>query len=101
MKTTGPGLINDILGKIPEELRKKINLLPHDQFNFCNDCSKCNPSKTKIIYSVHDYQSYWNNVSWLQFRKIFSCLSLVELTLIFIIIIILLILLYRKIFMQN
>lgn len=76
IKTTGPGLLNDILNKIKTTNNKqyeKINLLPVNQFNYCNDCHQCYPSKTKTLYAVHDYASYWNSNSWLQIRKLYSC----------------------------
>ena len=79
VKTTGPGLINDMISEIKtkdDKLYQKINILPLSQFNFCNDCKKCTPSKTENLYAVHDYVSYWNSDLWLNIRKLFSCASL-------------------------
>lgn len=74
LMTTGPGLINDILYELNKiNNNKYIHLLPYDQFNYCNDCSRCKPSSTKKLYAVHDYASYWNSNTWLNIRKIFSC----------------------------
>lgn len=93
VKTTGPGLINDMLHTIKKtnnRLFKTINLLPFNQFNFCNDCNKCYPSKTKKLYAVHDYVSYWNSDFWLNFRKMFSCYSFKDIIPILLILLILL-----------
>lgn len=79
-KTTGPLLINDILYRFSDNT---IQILPFEQFNFCNSCNKCSPSKTKDLYSVHDYKSYWNDKSWLQFRKIFTCFDISHSVIIF------------------
>jgi len=86
VKTTGPTLLTDILSTLRKnntQLYSKINLLPFEQFNYCNYCNKCKPSKNKNLYAVHDYASYWNSSFWLQFRKLYSCISLNELFIIF------------------
>lgn len=78
LKTTGPGLISDVITNLKEnniKLYNKINILPFDQFNFCNSCQVCSPSKNKKLYAVHDYVSYWNSNIWLKFRKLFTCTS--------------------------
>jgi mannosyltransferase OCH1-like enzyme len=86
-KTTGPLLLNDIVNN--EILTKyKIKILPYDQFNFCNSCQKCYPSKTKKLYAFHDYISYWNSNYWLQFRKLFTCIELEQIVFVFLLLII-------------
>jgi mannosyltransferase OCH1-like enzyme len=77
MKTTGPGLWNDMLEKWKKDknadYNRKIHILPNDQFNYCNDCNVCKPSADKPKYAVHSYDSLWNKAWWLQIRKIYSC----------------------------
>lgn len=102
LKTTGPALLSDILHKLQKNnitLYNKINLLPFGQFNFCNDCNKCRPSKNKKVYAVHEYASYWNSNLWLQFRKLYTCISLNQFFMI--IISILIIILYYFISKQR
>lgn len=72
MKTTGPGMLNEIINNFNDK-NNYIHILPSGQFNFCNDCNICNPSKTDKLYAIHDYISYWNKPSWLSLRKIISC----------------------------
>lgn len=83
VKTSGPGLVNDMLIKHND---KTIHILPFSQFNYCNDCNVCNPSKTNKLYAVHDYASYWNSSFWLRTRKIFSCISFCDLLIIILVI---------------
>jgi mannosyltransferase OCH1-like enzyme len=99
MKTTGPLLLNDILSNNNVKIEYKINILPFNQFNFCNNCQICYPSNDKKLYAVHDYVSYWNSNFWLNFRKIFSCTSsyhlIIIITAIFCIIILISCMLYK------
>jgi mannosyltransferase OCH1-like enzyme len=75
MKTTGPGLWNDMISEWNKKANQKIkiHILPNSQFNYCNDCNVCKPSKDKPKYAVHSYDSLWNKAWWLQFRKLYSC----------------------------
>lgn len=92
VKTTGPGLINDMLNQMKNDnnpIYKQINILPFDQFNYCNECNKCRPSKTNQLYAVHDYVSLWNSNLWLQVRKLLTCLTVTEMFIILIFVIVL------------
>ena len=80
--TTGPILLNDVLSNVKNN---NIHILPHEQFNMCNDCKKCYPSKTNKLYAVHDYASYWNDKYWLNIRKCITCLSYVDILIVIII----------------
>ena len=95
VNTTGPGLINDTLKTIDKNkkykaIANKIHILPFSQFNFCNNCNICQPSKDKKLYAVHDYRSYWTSDFWLRIRKLFSCTTRENLMMIVVIIIIIL-----------
>lgn len=88
VSTTGPILLNDILVYVKNNnsaLFNNIHILPYEQFNICNDCNKCYPSKTDKLYAVHDYASYWNDKYWLKIRKCITCLSYMDLLIIIII----------------
>jgi mannosyltransferase OCH1-like enzyme len=88
MRTTGPMLLNDTIKYIKhnnQDMYNYIHILPSDQYNICNDCNKCSPSKTKILYAIHDYSSYWNDKKWLNIRKYISCLSIIDILLLIIV----------------
>jgi mannosyltransferase OCH1-like enzyme len=97
LKTTGPILINDVLHKvknIDNKVYDKINLLPYQQFNYCDYCNRCYPSKTKRLYAKHDYASSWHSNLWLKIKMLTSCTPLKDI--IFFVLIISLCLIFKK-----
>lgn len=74
LHTTGPKLINDVLSAVKNNnliLYNKINILPSDQFNFCDYNLTCHLS-TKKQYAYHDYAGTWNPQYWLNLRNLYS-----------------------------
>ena len=49
MNTTGPNMITNISKSIISNPTNYIKILPTDQFNFCDYCNICKPSKTKKL----------------------------------------------------
>ena len=99
VKTTGPTLLTDIIKYVKhnhEDIYNYIHILPQDQYNICNYCNKCSPSKTKKLYAVRHYSSSWTDKKWLFFRNFYSCLSFIDIILIFIVFYIIYLLYFRN-----